>query len=213
MSRGYGIDRGNWLGPLRGTSGNDRLAKKHNKGRKDVKDAKEGDLPVAPTGHARDLDSWACYYHDYFPEGSRVDLEYRLSRMLVLAGRTWGTHIDNALRSRTGQSRARWQALFVVAFGKQPVTMTDIGIRLNVQWPTLVRVLDGLEKDALINRIDNPRDGRSRLVSITDEGLAMIRQIKPVLDEERGELLSSFSDEELSKCAQILQVIMDRAAG
>ena len=177
-----------------------------------MKDKKAaGDLEVA--GHIRNLDSWARYYNDYYPQGTRIDLEYRLSRLLVLAGRTWGTHIDNAVRGATGQSRARWQTLFVIAFGDQPVTMTDIGVRLNVQWPTLVRVLDGLEKDGLIKRVDNPKDGRSRLVSITDEGMTQVRTIKPVLDKERESLLVDLSEEELATCGKLLQLFMDRAAG
>jgi len=177
-----------------------------------VKQEKKAGL-CDPAGHERNLDSWAVYYNDYFPANTRIDLEYRLSRMLVLAGRTWGTRIDNVARAETGQSRARWQTLFVIAFGEQPVTMTDIGVRLNVQWPTLVRVLDGLEKDGLINRIDNPRDGRSRLVSITDEGMRLVREIKPILDRERAQLLEGLSDEDLMRTGAILQLLMDRAAG
>ncbi len=88
--------------------------------------------------------------------------------------------------------------------------MTDIGVRLNVQWPTLVRVLDGLEKDGLISRIDNPRDGRSRLVSITDAGKAMVQEIKPVIDDERASLLEGLSDEDLSQCVDVLQRLLER---
>lgn len=165
-----------------------------------------------PVGHARDLDNWACFYHDYYEADSRRDLEYRISRLVVMAGRTWGTHIDNVLRTATGQSRARWQTLFVIAFGPQPATMTDIGVRLNVQWPTLVRVLDGLEKDGLISRIDNPRDGRSRLVSITQAGKDMVRKIKPVMDEARTSLLDGLSDEELANAAAVLQRLLERSA-
>jgi MarR family transcriptional regulator, transcriptional regulator for hemolysin len=178
-----------------------------------VKDENEAGAVANPAGHARDLACWARFYHDYYPEHSRQDLEYRISRLLVMAGRTWSTHIDNVLRSATGQSRARWQTLFVIAFGEQPATMTDIGVRLNVQWPTLVRVLDGLEKDGLINRIDNPRDGRSRLVSITDAGQAMLKQVQPVADAERGDLLEGFSNEELTHCAAVLQRLLERTSG
>ncbi len=178
-----------------------------------MKNDNETGAAGALAGHARDLDGWARFYHEYYPENSRLDLEYRISRLLVMAGRTWGTHIDNMLRSSTGQSRARWQALFVIAFGDQPATMTDIGVRLNVQWPTLVRVLDGLEKDGLINRIDNPRDGRSRLVSITEAGKAMVEQIKPVIDDERASLLEGLSDEDLSQCVGVLQRLLERTSG
>ncbi len=79
--------------------------------------------------------------------------------------------------------------------------------------PTLVRVLDGLEKDGLINRVDNPRDGRSRLVSITEAGKAMVHQIKPVIDDERATLLDGLSDEELSHCVSVLQRLLDRTSG
>jgi MarR family transcriptional regulator, transcriptional regulator for hemolysin len=178
-----------------------------------VKDEKKTGATGEPAGHARDLDCWAQFYHDYYQENSRQDLEYRISRLLVMAGRTWGTHMDNVLRNATGQSRARWQTMFVIAFGAQPATMTDIGVRLNVQWPTLVRVLDGLEKDGLINRIDNPRDGRSRLVSITEAGKDMITKIKPIIDAERGKLLGGLPDDELQSSIKLLQQLLERSSG
>jgi MarR family transcriptional regulator for hemolysin len=176
--------------------------------------AKDGgaDAPGRRGGHARDLDQWAQYYHDYYPAGTRLDTEYRLARLLVMAGRSWGTHVDNVLRHATGQSRARWQTLFVIAFGEQPATMTDIGVRLNVQWPTLVRVLDGLEADGLIMRVDNPRDGRSRLVSITQAGTEVVERIKPMLDAERSRLLTDLDDSELDRCVELLQRLLDRTS-
>jgi len=161
--------------------------------------------------HLGEFEGWASRFNDYYPPDSRLDLEYRLSRLLVMSARTWITHIDNKLRAATGQSRARWQALFTIAFGPQPVTMTDLGARLFVQWPTLVRVIDGLEKDGLVSRIDNPRDGRSRLISLTDAGLAMVERIQPMLDEERRVVLAGLDDEELKTCADHLQRIFDRS--
>lgn len=159
---------------------------------------------------AGDFDDWACEYGEYYPHGHRLDREYRLSRLLVMAGRSWTTHIDNRLRAETGQSRARWQALFTIAFGPQPVTLTDLGQRLFVQWPTLVRVIEGLAADGLITRVDNPRDGRSKLVSLTPEGLAVVKRIQPILDAERKRVLADFDDAELEGCADMLQRIFGR---
>ncbi len=159
-----------------------------------------------------DFDDWAESYGEFYPDGSRLDREYRLSRLLVMAGRSWVTHIDNRLRAETGQTRARWQALFTIAFGPQPVTLTDLGQRLFVQWPTLVRVIEGLAADGLIDRIDNPRDGRSKLVSLTPEGLAVVQRIKPTLDGEREAMLSDLDDAELEQCADLLQRMFARVA-
>ncbi len=159
-----------------------------------------------------DFDDWAECYGDFYPEDTRLDREYRLSRLLVMAGRSWITHIDNRLRAETGQTRARWQALFTIAFGPQPVTLTDLGQRLFVQWPTLVRVIEGLAADGLITRIDNPRDGRSKLVSLTPEGLEVVHKIQPILDAERKAMLSDLDDAELAQCAGMLQRIFARVA-
>ncbi len=163
-------------------------------------------------GGADKFAEWADHYGDFYPVGTRLDSEFRLSRLLVLAARSWITHIDNRLRDATGQSRARWQALFTVAFGPQPVTLTDLGQRLGVQWPTLVRVVEGLAKDGLIERIDNPRDGRSKLVSITPEGLDVVRTIQPIMDEERRTLLSGLEDHELDICRDMLNRIFGQVS-
>lgn len=159
-----------------------------------------------------DFEDWADRYDEFYAPDSRLDREYRLSRLLVMAGRSWVTHIDNRLRAETGQSRARWQALFTIAFGPQPVTLTDLGQRLFVQWPTLVRVIEGLAVDGLINRVDNPRDGRSKLVSLTPEGLAMVRRIQPILDAERHAMLGDLDDKDLNQCAEFLHRMFERVA-
>jgi MarR family transcriptional regulator for hemolysin len=176
----------------------------------DKADANKADR--AQGGRLGQFDDWANHYNDYYPEGARLDREYRLSRLLVMSGRSWITHIDNRLRAETGQSRARWQTLFTIAFGPQPVTLTDLGQRLFVQWPTLVRVVEGLATDGLIKRIDNPRDGRSKLVSLTPEGLAVVGKIQPILDAERRAMLADLDDRELEACADMLSRIFARVA-
>jgi len=163
-------------------------------------------------GRVGEFASWAEHYDDFYPAGSRLDREYRLSRLLVMSGRSWITHIDNRLRAATGQSRARWQALFTIAFGPQPATLTDIGQRQFVQWPTLVRVIDGLVADGLVTRVENPRDGRSKLVSLTPAGRAMVEKIQPILDEERATVLADLDEEELEQCAELLHRIFARIA-
>lgn len=158
-----------------------------------------------------DLDEWVTRYGEYYPIGSRLDREFRTSRLLVLASRSWVNRIDGILRHETGQTRARWQVLFTLAFGEQPATMTDVGHRLRVQWPTLVRVVESMERDGLIAKQDNPRDGRSKLLSLTPKGNEIIQQIQPTLDRERAAALAAFSDEELALCERMLKTIFEAA--
>jgi MarR family transcriptional regulator for hemolysin len=149
----------------------------------------------------------ATHYHDFYPAGTREDLEFRLTRRLILVTRWWTTLIDEAIKRETGQSRARWQTLFVIAFSGESTTTMTLSERLGVQWPNLVRMLNQLEADGLITREDNPDDRRSRLISLTAEGRDIIREVKPVLDRTRHGVLEHVSDDDLRHAIELLGVI------
>lgn len=158
-----------------------------------------------------DFDRWNANYHAYYPAGARLDQEFRTSRLLVFASRSWTNRIDNLLRLETGQSRARWQLLFTIAFAEQPTTMTDVCRRARVQWPTMVRVVQDMEREGLIEREDNPADGRSKLLRLTPAGDQMIAKIQPTLDRERTALLAGLSDDELQLCEKMLRTVFEAA--
>jgi MarR family transcriptional regulator for hemolysin len=151
-----------------------------------------------------EFDSWATRFGEFYAEGSRDEIEFRFSRLLILAARRWSTFIDEAIRQKTGQPRARWQTLAALAFSDGPIATIELAERMAVQWPSLIRALDGLEAEGLVERRVNPADKRSRLVTITDKGLAVFREVKAVLDPTRGALLEGFSDEELGAAERLL---------
>jgi MarR family transcriptional regulator for hemolysin len=151
-----------------------------------------------------EFDSWATRFGAFYPDGSRAELEFRFSRLLILAARRWSTFIDEAIRQKTGQPRARWQTLAALAFSDGPIATIELAERMAVQWPSLIRTLDGLEAEGLVERRVNPADKRSRLVTITAEGLAVFRQVKAVLDPTRAMLLEGFAEEDLRAAERLL---------
>jgi MarR family transcriptional regulator for hemolysin len=152
-----------------------------------------------------EFDSWATRFGEFYADGSRGELEFRFSRLLILAARRWSTFIDEAIRQKTGQPRARWQTLAALAFSEGPIATIELAERMAVQWPSLIRTLDGLEVEGLVERRVNPADKRSRLVTITDKGLGVFRDVKAVLDPTRAALLEGFSREELGAAERLLE--------
>jgi MarR family transcriptional regulator for hemolysin len=152
-----------------------------------------------------EFDHWAARFGEFYPGGSRTRQEFRFSRLLILAARRWSTHIDEVIRQRTGQPRSRWQTLAALAFADGQVATIALAERMAVQWPSLVRTLNDLEREGLIERRVNPADKRSRLVTITDKGLAVFREVKAVLDPTRAGLLEGFADEELAAAERLLE--------
>lgn len=168
----------------------------------------------SPNEAKDDFDEWSSLYDRFYPKGSRSDAEFRASRLLVLTSRAWINRIDSMLIRQSGQSRARWQVLFAISFAPQPATLTQISQRAHLQWPTMVRVVEAMEREGLLDRADNPDDGRSKLISLTSEGEATIRKIQPIIDRERAALLQNLTDNELQQVAGLLdkvyQIILKR---
>lgn len=151
-----------------------------------------------------EFDSWAARFGEFYPAGSRHELEFRFSRLLILTARRWSTYIDEVIRERTGQPRSRWQTLAALAFSEAPIATIELAERMAVQWPGLIRTLNELEREGLIERRTNPDDKRSRLVTITPAGLAKFREVKAVLDPTRAALLEGFADDELAAAERLL---------
>jgi MarR family transcriptional regulator for hemolysin len=160
-----------------------------------------------------DLAQWADRYGDFYVDGARRDLEFRFTRSLIFAARRWTTLSEETVKAATGQSRARWQTLFSIAFTDEPTTTLLLAERLGVQWPTLVRTLNGLEKDGLIRRTSHPDDRRSRLIEITPEGRTMIAKVQPVLDPTRTAALAALSEQQLAEITALLDRIARPGGG
>jgi MarR family transcriptional regulator for hemolysin len=161
-------------------------------------------------GPTDDFDEWAVNHGAFYAPGSRLDREFRLSRKLVIVARRWTNLIDGLIKAKQDQSRARWQTMFAIAFSDPPLTTIALSSRLGVQWPTLIRVLDDLERHGLITRTDNPADRRSRWIALTPEGERITGRIQTILDPARAEILADLTDEEMELAMRLLDKILAR---
>lgn len=159
-----------------------------------------------------DHDDWSTRYNEFYPAGSRLDNEFRTSLMLVRAGKSWTHRVESRILNETGQTRARWQVLFAIAFAEQPVIMSELCKRVHVQWPTMVRLVEAMERDGLIRREDHPDDKRSRYIYMTAAGEDVVDRIKPVLDNERSAVFSDLTDTDLKVAQKILGKILRASA-
>ncbi|WP_039389181.1 MarR family winged helix-turn-helix transcriptional regulator [Novosphingobium sp. MBES04] len=164
-------------------------------------------MPSDSTDGASPFDITTPQYRAYFPEGSRDDVEFRLTRMLSLSARRWGTYVESRMLAATGESRSRWQTLFVLSVATPPITTSLLSARLAIQWPPLIRTLNSLEEDGLIRRIENPTDRRSRYIEITPAGTEVVNRVQPVLSEIRSAVFGSLSEEDMRLATRVLEAI------
>ncbi len=94
---------------------------------------------------------------------------------------------------------------FVYACGQTPIKRAAhvLGIRPNVASGIIQRLVER----GLIERREDPDDRRVRLLTVTDQGLALIDELGGLVLAKTREALESLSDEQLRQLRDILATI------
>ena len=133
-------------------------------------------------------------------------LRRRFSYRLVRLATQWRREIDLDLR-QFGLTDATWRPLYYLRVLPAPVRQTDLARAMLVEAQSLVRLLDVLERRGLIHRDTDPDDRRSKLVSLTDAGVAMGETVLGVADDVAARFLDGVSDEALKECEAVFDQV------
>jgi DNA-binding MarR family transcriptional regulator len=90
---------------------------------------------------------------------------------------------------------------------RQPMTVKQVAQAATIDAPAATVAVNDLEARGLVVRETDPANRRCKLVSLTDAGRDVVRQID-ALPDPAPQVLASLSDDEL----QAVQVIMDKLA-
>lgn len=148
-------------------------------------------------------------YQKLFRSGSADETYYKTTRAIVVAGRSWRKVANERIKD-LGQTMARWETLFLVAYSDDELTQGELARLISVEGPTMVRMLDVLAKDGLIERRQGKTDRRVTTNRITPRGKRVIKDIMNVTNLLRAELLSGIDPEELSVCLRVLSQTLKR---
>jgi DNA-binding MarR family transcriptional regulator len=122
--------------------------------------AKPLDLPFDPIERAAEI--WAERFGP--AEAMAAVTSIMRAQQILLAG------LDGLLRPH-GLTFARYEALVLLGFSRRgALPLRVIGERLMVHPTSVTNTIDRLERDGLVRRRPNPRDGRGTLAEITPTG-------------------------------------------
>lgn len=129
-------------------------------------------------------------------EGSPLRLLSRLNRMNqnALAGPLAGIGI------------ARGTLPFVMeALCREGVNQEEISRSLTIDRAATARALQQLEKDGLVERVEDSRDRRQKRVYATDRSRELSADILAILNRQRETLFAGFDDEERAQFLAMLE--------
>jgi len=116
---------------------------------------------------------------------------------LIEVARALRTYVDQRAREH-GMTRAQWGVLARLE-RDEGMMQAEMADALEMQPISLVRLVDRLCEQGLIERRAHPTDRRANCLYLTEQGRARLAQMVPLRREISSNVLGSFSDNDVAE--------------
>lgn len=132
---------------------------------------------------------------------SRLDglLGYHLRRAQLRAIAAFARHLED-----TGLTPALFGVLAIIE-ARPGIGQGDVADALGADRSTMVRLVDQLERRGLVRRDSHPRDRRTVLPALTEEGRALLERATPLVRASEDEFAGALSAGERERLANDLR--------
>jgi len=169
----------------------------------------DGAYANAPSVADTHLTNFHQHFAQNYAEEKDDDLYFRVTRAIVVAARRWRKLANERVKA-VGQTMARWETLFLVAFSGEELTQSDLARLISIEGPTLVRMLDLLAKEGLIDRSQSETDRRVTTNRITPRGEEVVAEVMGVTNMLRADVLRDIPKEDLEHALRVLSRVIQR---
>ncbi|AHE56497.1 MarR family winged helix-turn-helix transcriptional regulator [Sphingomonas sanxanigenens] len=136
----------------------------------------------------------------------RRTLERDLATRLSPVSRAWQQLADEVLAELRVSNSSGWCLIYLDRLGPA-VKQGDLARQIGVTQPSLVRTLQQLEAQGLVERRSDAGDRRINHVSLTDSGATMAARIEHRLQALRIELLADAPSEDIAATLRVCDVL------
>ncbi len=131
---------------------------------------------------------------------------------LGLVARLWRAEIDQRLAA-FGLTESRWLTLLHLSRLPEAATQRELAEAVGVRGPTLVRTLDRLEAEGLIERRAEAADRRTKSVHLRAEAAPILERIEAATAAVRAEIFTGISHAEVTTCLTVFEQIAGKLGG
>lgn len=142
---------------------------------------------------------------------TRHQLEKDVAHKLPLVTRGWRQLADGALAEFKISNSLAWGLIYLDRLGPQ-VRQVDLAAAIGIAPPSVVRVVDQLTSNGLVERRQDPDDKRSNLLSLTEMGEALVAKIEAPLGELRSALFADITEGDIATVLRVLDLLSKRIA-
>jgi MarR family transcriptional regulator, transcriptional regulator for hemolysin len=140
---------------------------------------------------------------------SQTTIHAELGLLIARLARLWRRQADQALADH-GLSQATAHPLRVLSRRGKCVRQGVLADEIGIEGPSLVRLVDLLQAEGLVERREDPTDRRAKTLHLTAAGEAKAEEINRVLRRVRTDLLQDIPPEDLAVTYRVLERIEQR---
>ena len=132
-----------------------------------------------------------------------------LGLLLERAGRVVGDRLSRSI-GKDGITSDHWRVLRHLA-DEAGHTMGEIAERLEMNPPTLTKLIDRMVGKSLVQRAADPEDSRRVLVYVTDAGLGLLPELQSKIDQHHAALQSLLGERNARQLERLLMTLIEAA--
>lgn len=136
-----------------------------------------------------------------------LDLKRRLVAQLIESSRLLRNYIDNRAKGR-GTTRAQWIVLFRLR-QQEGLSQVDLADVLELQPISLVRLLDRLVQQGLLERRRHPKDRRANRLFLTRAGRDLVDDLDSLRDSIALDVLKDVPSSAIETSLEVLNSVKD----
>src|SRR5689334_15655485 len=140
---------------------------------------------------------------------SQTTVQAEIGLLIARLARLWRRAADQGLADH-GLSQATAHPLRILSGRGKCVRQGALADEIGIEGPSLVRLIDLLQSEGLVERREDPTDRRAKTLHLTKAGLAKVEETNRVLRRVRASLLKDIGPEELAITFDTLQRIEQR---
>jgi MarR family transcriptional regulator for hemolysin len=137
-------------------------------------------------------------------------LESQVGLSLQLTARVWRKKAD-AVAAQVGLSEATSWVLFNLMRLGDGTHLTALADAMNMEGPSVSRLLDNLVTLGLVDRRDDLNDRRAKTLCLTASGRQVSDRLLRFLEDVRAHLLKDVNPQDLDAVLRVCRSIQDRA--
>ena len=139
------------------------------------------------------------------------ELSQAYTHTLILTGRQW-RRVADTVAERHGISEAKALPLVMIARIGDAPRQNALAEAVGIEGPSLVRLLDQLEKAGLVVRTEDQSDRRAKVLSLTPEGKRVVAEMEVELDRLRTAMFVDVNPADLEASLRVFRTVQDFAA-